>query len=118
MQTRSLLLDENWDLTLDSNGNLATTTQPYAMAQDVACACQLVQGEAIFDDTIGIPYFEKILGTPAPVGLLSSYIKEQAERLTTVRQATVTLTTDRSTRKATGYIEIIDTNSTLTTIGV
>lgn len=118
MKTRSLLLDENWDKTLDSQGNIATTTEPYAVAQDVACACMVIQGEAIFDDTIGIPFFEKILGTPAPVGLLSSYLKQEAERLSTVRQATVTLTTDRVTRKATGYIEIIDTNSTLTTIGV
>ena len=118
MKTRSLLLDNNWDLSLDSQGFLATTAQPYAVAQDVACACLTVQGEAIFDTTIGSPYFEKILGTPAPIGLLSSYLKEQAERLSTVRQATVTLTTNRTTRIASGYIEIIDTNSTLTTIGV
>ena len=118
MQTTSLLLDDNWDLTLDSLGNLATTSQPYAVAQDVACACLLTLGEAIFDDTIGIPYFEQILGTPAPIGLLSSYLKEQAERLTTVRKATVTMTTERTTRTAKGYIEIIDTNSTITTIGV
>ena len=118
MKTRSLLLTESWDITIDANGNLATTTQPYAVAQDVACSCLTVKGEATFDEEIGIPYFENILGQPAPIGLLTAYLQEQAERLSTVRQANVTLLTDRATRQAKGYIEILDTNSTLTTIGV
>lgn len=47
MQTRSLRLDtQTWDLMLDGAGNLAVTDNPYAVAQDVACACSTFLGNA------------------------------------------------------------------------
>lgn len=37
MITKSLLLNTDaWDLTLDGSGNLATTPNPYAVAQDLS----------------------------------------------------------------------------------
>lgn len=68
--TTSLLLDRTaWDLVLDSGGNIAVATAPYAVAQDVACAIRLFRDDLWYGPpTAGVPYFESILGqqtTPA-----------------------------------------------------
>jgi hypothetical protein len=113
MQTRSLYLDPNtWDVMLDGNGALKTVTNPYAVAQDVACACKTVLGEVVYDTTLGIPYFDTLLGRPVTTTLLSYWLQKQATRLSYVQSATVTLVPDRSTRNTTGYIIITDTNGT------
>ncbi|MCG3462739.1 hypothetical protein L7G72_12900 [Xenorhabdus bovienii] len=63
MQTCSLLLNaDEWDVMLDDLGNLAITQNPYAVAQDVACACSTFLGECWYDTTLGIPYYQRILG--------------------------------------------------------
>ena len=117
MRSRSLYLDpDTWDLELDANGSLRTVTNPYAIAQDVACACKTILGECIFDTTIGIPYFEQVLGRPVTTSLVISYLQQEATRLDTVKSATVTLVPDRATRKTTGYITITDTNGTESTL--
>lgn len=60
--TTTLLLDQNWDLTLDASRNLAVVGRPYSTAQDVASAVRLFKGELWYDTTQGVPYFEAILG--------------------------------------------------------
>lgn len=62
MLTKSLLLTDQWDITLDDTGSIAITANPYAVAQDVACACSTFIGEPWYDTTLGIPYYERILG--------------------------------------------------------
>jgi hypothetical protein len=59
---KSLALNSDWDLTLDAYGNLATVTGHERVAQDVAAACRLVKGEAIFHVDRGVPHFTDILG--------------------------------------------------------
>lgn len=59
--TLTLDLDE-WDLTLDSGGNIATCTGPYAIAQNVANAVRLFTNDAWYDPTRGIPHFIVDLG--------------------------------------------------------
>lgn len=59
----SLTLDlDNWDLTLDTGGNIATTTGPYAIAQNVANAVRLFTNDAWYDPERGIPHFIVDLG--------------------------------------------------------
>jgi hypothetical protein len=61
----TLLLDvTTWDLCVDASGNIAMATDPYALAQDAACAIKLFAGELWFDTTQGVPYFDQILGQP------------------------------------------------------
>jgi len=72
MQT--LLLDPTtWDLVLDSSGNTAVASEPYALAQDAASACKTFQGEVYYNTTLGIPYWASILGKNPPL----SYVKQQ-----------------------------------------
>src|SRR5258707_280990 len=68
----TLLLDTaTWDLVVDSAGNIALATEPYALAQDAASACRLFQGELWYDINQGIPYFQApILGAMPPLSLL------------------------------------------------
>lgn len=70
----SLLLDRSTnDLCLDASGNLAIASDPYAIAQDVACACSVFKGELWYDTTQGINYKSSILGYNPPL----AYIKSQ-----------------------------------------
>ena len=70
----TLLLDQSaWDLVLDSSGNIAMASDPYSISQDVTSALRTFQGEAYFDTTLGVPYFQSILGQLPPVALLKSY---------------------------------------------
>jgi len=68
----TLLLDQTaWDLVIDSNGNIAMASPPYSLAQDVASAIKLFQGELWYDTSKGIPYFNEILGHMPPLSLLT-----------------------------------------------
>jgi hypothetical protein len=59
----TLLLDTvAWDLVLDSNGNIALAAPPYAMAQDVASALMTFLGECWYNTSLGVPYWQQLLG--------------------------------------------------------
>lgn len=65
MDTLLLTVDQ-WDLCLDAANNIAVAAPPYSFAQDVASAVRLFLGEAWYDTTRGVPYFEQVLGhTPS-----------------------------------------------------
>lgn len=75
----SLCLDlVTWDLFLDSNGNIAVCTEPYAIAQDVACAIRTFTGDCWYDQTLGIPYFQQVLGQNTPLVLIKNLIIQEA----------------------------------------
>jgi hypothetical protein len=70
----TLLLDRTtWDLCLDAAGNIAVASNPYALAQDAASAIKTFLNEVYYDTTLGIPYFQHILGQP----LSRAYVKTQ-----------------------------------------
>ncbi len=72
--SQTLLLDTaTWDFTLDSSGNIAVASPPYALAQDAATACLMFLGEYIYDVTLGVPYFQSILGKNPTL----TFVKEQ-----------------------------------------
>lgn len=89
----TLLLDQTlWDLCKDAAGNIAMARDPYAVAQDVASACRLFQGELWYDTTQGIPYFENVLGKQIPLALLRSYLENAAMSVPGVVKARAFLT--------------------------
>lgn len=70
----TLLLDlTNWDLCIDANGNIAVASAPYALAQDVASAQRTFRGEVYYNNVLGIPYFQNVLGHSPPTSLLAEY---------------------------------------------
>jgi hypothetical protein len=71
---RSLLLDTvKWDLCLDAAGNIAVASNPYALAQDAACAIRTFQGEVFYNTRDGLPYWESVLGKFPPLALMREY---------------------------------------------
>ena len=69
----TMLLDRGvWDLCLDSSGNVAMASDPYALAQDVASAIKLFAGELWYDTTKGVPYWGQILGEMPPIPLIKA----------------------------------------------
>lgn len=107
-QFNTLLLDRTqWDLVLDSNGNIALASPPYALEQDVASAVRLFLGELWYDTTKGIPYFEEILGQLPPVSLLTAYIEAAALSVPGVISARCIISSFQD-RSVSGEIQFID----------
>lgn len=104
----TVLLDRTaWDLVLDSNGNIAVAKPTYALAQDVASAVKLFQGELYYDTTKGVPYFQQILGQLPPQSYIQAQLEAAAKTVPGVVTARCTISSF-SNRKVTGTIEFID----------
>ena len=58
----TLMLNDKWDIYVDDAGNIATVTGDYAIAQNVANAERLFQGDAYFERSKGVPYLTEIFG--------------------------------------------------------
>jgi hypothetical protein len=113
MQLNTLLLDRTqWDLIIDSAGNIAVASPPYALAQDVASAVRLFLGELFYDGTKGIPYFEDVLGHLPPPALLIGYIENAALTVPGVVSAQCIISTFDN-RTVTGQIQFIDETGAL-----
>lgn len=107
-QFNTLLLDRTeWDLVLDSNGNIALASPPYALEQDVASAVRLFLGELWYDITKGIPYFENVLGQLPPVSLFTAYIENAALTVPGVVSARCVISSFQN-RAISGEIQFID----------
>lgn len=104
----TLLLDTgNWDLILDNASNIAMASPPYALAQDVASAVRTFLAECWYDVTIGIPYFEQILGLFPPVAFIRAQLIKAAMTVPGVVSARV-LFISFSKRTITGQLQFID----------
>ena len=75
---KTLLLDKNWDLTLDKSGRIAVADGPYATAQNVANECRLFTNDACFEQTRGIPYFLITLGKAPALSVLKARLRKAA----------------------------------------
>lgn len=107
-QYNTLLLDQTaWDLVIDSAGNIAMATPPYALAQDVASAVRLFLGELWYATAKGIPYFEDVLGHLPPVSLLTGYMEKAALTVPGVVSVQVIIT-EFNAREVRGEVQFID----------
>ena len=90
---KTLLLDvDTWDLVLDSAGNLAVAQAPYQLAQDVASAVRTFLGEVWYDDTLGVPYLQEILGYAPALVVLQDAVVTAALTVPGVVSATCQIT--------------------------
>lgn len=103
-----LLLDQTqWDLVIDSAGNIAMATPEYALAQDVASAVRLFLGELWYATEKGIPYWEDILGHLPPASLLTGHMEKAALTVPGVVSAQVIIT-EFEGREVRGQVQFID----------
>ncbi|NNS07348.1 hypothetical protein [Erwinia sp. JH02] len=111
MTYRTLQLDtSSWDLILDGNGNMAIAESGYSAAQDVASACLVFSGECYFDNTLGIPWKDEVLGTRPTPGFIARKMESEAKKLPIVDQALASVFFDKDTRQMRGAIRITDTD--------
>ena len=105
MTAHTLYLNpDSWDITLDSSGRIARSTQAYAIAQNVANAVRLFTGEAFFAMDEGIPHFGIELGKTRPaLSVLRARMREAALNVEGVLDAQITFD-DVQERKLTGEI--------------
>jgi len=106
----TLLLDQSaWDLVLDSNGNIALAGAPYSIAQDVASAIRTFLGECWYNTSLGLPYYQNILGQELSVPYLKQQIIEAALSIPNVVQVEVIFDNFQN-RKLSGQVQILDTD--------
>lgn len=106
----TLLLDQTaWDLVLDVNGNIALAGAPYSIAQDVASAVRTFLGECWYNNDLGLPYWQQILGEYPPLQFVSQQIEEAAFTVPNVVAAEVNFTSFAN-RVLEGQILITDTD--------
>jgi hypothetical protein len=70
-----LKLDANEDLAIEEN-DLVLIDGLDAIAQDMQTRLQIFQGEWFLDTRIGVPWFQKILGTKGRLLLVKSVIRK------------------------------------------
>lgn len=109
MTYRTLMLDpDTWDLVLDGQGNIAIANDGYSVAQDVASACLVFSGECYYDNTLGIPWKEEVLGSRPSAGYIAKKMESEAKKLPIVNQALATVFFDKNTRQTRGAIRVTD----------
>ena len=102
---RSLFLNDQWDITLDSNGDLATTAGRYCDAQNVANATRLFTKDAYLAQNKGIPHFELDLGVISSLSEVRSWYRKAAKGVENIQSATIDITAiDDDTRTLRGII--------------
>lgn len=86
---KSLLLNNKWDISLDSAGNFAWTSGKYAVAQNVACACRAFTEDMYFNQEDGIPHFYTDISNSRQVNpaLLAYYMEREALKFPEVNSA-------------------------------
>ena len=112
----TLLLDiDAWDLVLDSNGSIALAAPPYATAQDVASACRLFLGEAWYDTTQGVPYWQQLLGYEPTSSQIAAALTSAALTVPGVVTADVVITSTAN-RTISGQIQFSTMDGSITQV--
>lgn len=106
-----------WDLCLDAEGNIAVADDPYAVAQDVASAVRTFLGEVWYDTTLGIPYFEQVLGKSPPASLLRNFFETAAKTVPGVVAAAATIDSVVD-RVVNGQIQITTSSGVTISVGL
>lgn len=113
---RTLLLDRTaWDLVLDASGNIASATDPYQAAQDVASAIRTLQGECWYDTTLGVPYWQAVVGQLPPPSFIRSELVSAALTVPNVVSSNVT-SLILNDRQLAGEIDVTDTSGNTQTV--
>lgn len=101
----------SWDLELDSNGNLTLADPDYSIAQDVASAIRTFQGECWYGATLGLPYFQALLGKLPPASYITNLLEQAALTVAGVLSVTVVSLGLNSDRQLTGSVIVVSTDT-------
>lgn len=82
-----MLETSQWDLIPTQDGDIATCSAPYAVAQGVANEVKLFQGEAYYAPDQGVPYLSDVLGKSASLTFIASLLETAASNVPNVVNA-------------------------------
>jgi len=108
----TLTLDENWDLSLNADGNIEIATGDYAIAQNCANAVRLFTNEAFFDRQKGIPHFSIELGSSvmASMAVFKNAIREACLGVDGTTDCEIILNHNKENRLEGGQISLETVN--------
>jgi hypothetical protein len=110
---------EEWDITLDKNGNLATTEGSYCDAQNVANAIRLFTNDAYLAMDEGVPHFQIDLGIQPAMSEVRSWYRKRAMGVENIRSASVDIERiDKETRTLKGTVSCINEQNAKFTIEI
>jgi hypothetical protein len=102
---RSLFLNADWDIGLDSSGNLETTSNLYCDAQNVANAVRLFTKDAYLAQNKGVPHFDLDLARMPAFSAVRAVYRKNARAVENIRDAFINnLRVDNDTRTLNGVI--------------
>ena len=102
---RTLLLNDDWDLTLNQNGDIATVKGLYADAQNVANAIRLFTKDAFLAQNKGVPHFDLDLARMPAFSAVRAVYRKNARAVENIRDAVINnLRVDNDTRTLNGVI--------------
>ncbi|QCE35631.1 hypothetical protein FAI40_10010 [Acetobacteraceae bacterium] len=105
--TTSLALDNtNWDLKLDSSGNIEVISDKQATLQDVSSAIQTWIGEIWYDLQQGLPYDRGILGNQNEIPIFCSLAREAGLKVPGVADVQIFPNQLNSKRQLNGYVVV------------
>lgn len=78
---KSLKLNNEWDLELNAIGDITIVEDDLDLVQAVSTAVRLFQKDFIYDEDLGIPYIEEILGQTNSSAFYEPYIRQEASRI-------------------------------------
>lgn len=112
------LLPDTWDLTKDTQGNIAIATDEYQQAQDIASSCRVFYGDDYYNKQDGIPYLESIMGkSNYPISLFQRHLHERSLLVEGVVSVDVKLSLNKD-RLASGSIEFTNDKNLRGTVGL
>ena len=96
------------------NQDIAFNTQGLAVAQDVASAIKLFQGELYYDTTLGVPYFGQVFTQQYNAAIINSLMQQAALTVPNVVEAVASVSNldvnGKPSRNITGTVKILDVN--------
>lgn len=107
MASTLLLNVASWDLSLDTNNNIAVAAEPYSLAQDAASAIQTYLGEVYYDTTIGVPYLTQVFGQSIPLSLLKQLLVDAALSASADIASAQVFISSFSNRELGGQVQIV-----------
>ena len=106
---KTLLLDRSqWDLVKGLDGSIAVASDPYSIIQDAASAARTFRGEVWYDVSLGVPFFEEILGHQPALEVVRALIVAEVEAVPGVASATLFVRGVKG-RTLTGQIQVTTT---------
>ncbi len=114
----SLKLSDDWDLFVDSAGNIATCIEDEAIAQNVSNILRLFTNDAWFDPERGIDHFNLDLGVLPLTNQVRTRFIKAAESLPGVEAAAVTDLEIDDERRLSGQVHVVTSNGGLADVDI